>query len=227
MTRDWYNRRPRAVTLVEVVIAVAIMAFVAVGAMGALVVSTKMAMHAQEDMMALEFMNRQVELIKSSGTYSNLGVSEFDTTETFEYDPNFINNGPTFTVQYEWYGFGTLSSATNSTVTVDATGWPGDVVFDDGSGAFDGHYLILRDDNQIARITGHSKSGTTHTFTIDYTMNSWPTGTWGTLPLAGDPFEVDGGKWCRITINWNSPENSTNLRSVTREVFVPWRGVTS
>ncbi len=217
--------RRRAVTLVEVVISAAILAFVSVGAMSALVVSTKMAMHAQEDMMALEFLNRQVELVKSTGSYANLGVSEFAGTEVFEYDPNFTQNGPTFTVEYEWYGFGVVTSATTTSLSFNGSTWPGDVSFQNAAGEFDGHYVVLRRGNQVARITGHSKSGNTHTFSIDYALNGWANSSWGTNPLAGDAFEVDGGKWCRITVNWNSPQNSTNARSHSREVFVPWRAV--
>lgn len=218
-------------TLLEVVVAAMIIMMVAAGAISAILFSTRVAMAAQEDMMALEMVNRQVELLKSDGIYFQLGLPPGDpgkiTGEVdywadieFDYDPNFPANGPRFTCDYQWYGFGRVTGATANTLTFNAQNWPTDV-------NFTGRYLVMRSGNQLARITSDSGGNSSRTFGIEYDLNGWSGENWGTIPLAGERFEVDGGKWCRMTISWTSPRNAAdtpdNTRSVQREVFIPWR----
>lgn len=223
--------RPRGLTLVEVVIATVIVMMVAGGAVSAILFSTRVALSAQEDMMALEMVNRQIEMLKSDGDYVQLGLPPGDPLKlpgaidywndvTFDYDPNFPANGPQFTVDHQWYGFGRVTGSTASSITFTATNWPTDV-------DFTGRYVVIRNGNHIAKITADSGGSGSRTFTIDYALNGWGNSEWGVIPLPGDRFEVDGGKWCRVTISWTSPRNAEptpeNTRTVRREVFVPWR----
>jgi len=119
------------------------------------------------------------------------------------------------TIWSNW--FGTVSSSASNSITFDASDWPADTP------DFTDHFILLSEGNQIAQITNDTGgNGSTRTFTIDYNLNSWGTSTWGTLPPAGTTFEVDGGKWCRITLSWDRPFNQ-DPRTAEREVFVPWR----
>jgi len=222
MKRFPLSARRRAVTLIEVMIAALIMGVVTIGAITTLLVSSRMALNAQEDMMALEMLNRQVELVKSDGEYANIGtnqpsgVVDFFGTDTIPYDPNFPDTAPVFTVEYEWFGFGTISSTTSNSMTFDSSDWPADTP------DFTDHFLILREGNQIARISADTGPGSdTRTFTIDYNLNDWGNASWGTFPPNGARFEIDGGKWCRITMSWEQAGGGT--RTSSREVFVPWR----
>ncbi len=235
--RPTLRRSTRGVTLIEVLIASGILAIVSLATVSTLLAASRMSVSAQEDMMALEIVNRQVELVRSSGIYSNLGnpspipsgARNYVADEIIPSDPNFpsngtdssiIKNGVTFTVSYQWYGFGTISNASSNSISFDGTGWPDSLFPASGTPKFVGRMVILRQGNQMAKITNHTKSGNTHTFTIDYDLNDYGTSNWGTTPLVGEPFEVDGGKWVRVVVSW---ESFGKPRSVRRHLFVPWR----
>jgi prepilin-type N-terminal cleavage/methylation domain-containing protein len=212
-------RLRRGVTLTEVVLAAAILGLVATGSTSAMLVASRMSRNALEDMVAMEFVNRQTELIKSNRFYNTLGTTQFTAGETFQYDPADFGarNLPTFTVNYAWYGFGFVTSSTGSSISFDQTGWPADV-------NFAGHRVLLRPtaaqgtSSAIAQIVTHTNGR----FVTNSAFNGWQSGDWEFAIPNGMYFEVDGGKWCRMTITW-TPRGGRGTRTYVRDVFVPWR----
>lgn len=214
-----FSRLRRGLSLTEVLIASAILTVVTLGSIGSLVMSSRVSRDAVEDLMAVEFLNRQSELIKSNRFYTTLGVSDFTGTTQFQYDPSDIGAdiAPTFDVTYEWYGFGTVTGATSTSVSFDGSAWPDDV-------DFTGHRILIRPTGLfssagIANISDHNT--TTDTFTTDCAMNSWTDSNWSFSVPTGAYFEVDGGKWCRVTLEWTTASGTD--RELSRDVFIPWR----
>jgi prepilin-type N-terminal cleavage/methylation domain-containing protein len=217
MTAHPLRRKHRGLSLVEVLIAVGILAIVSLASVTAMLAAGRMSRSAVEDMMALEFVNRQAELMRSSRIYSRLGVNDFTGTQTFQYDPATFGatTAPVFTINYEWYGFGTVTGATGTSIRFDDSTWPSGV-------DFSGHRCLLRPTGlgtsaAIANITAHGNGS----FTTDSAFNGWNQTDWEFAVPNGMYFEVDGGKWCRMTITWQT--GTGRARTYTRTVFVPWR----
>lgn len=210
----------RAVTLTEVVIAVGILALISAGSISTMLVSSRMSRDALEDLLALEVVNRQTELLRSigSGQYALLGtdqVPEFFGTVTFEGDPEIEGNLPEFNITYDWYGFGFATGGGTGGVSFDQSSWPSGV-------DFTGHRVVLRPTGAIrtsgiANITSHSNGS----FSINAAINGHPVSGWGFNVPAGTYFEVDAGKWVRMTASWTTSSGSE--REVVREIFLPWR----
>lgn len=210
----------RAVTLTEVVIATGILALISAGSISTMLVASRMSRDALEDLIALEVVNRQTELLRSigAGQYALLGTEEmpeFFGTVTFEGDPEIEGNLPTFNITYEWYGFGFATGGGASGVSFDDSDWPDDI-------DFTGHRVVLRPTGAIrtsgiANITSHSDGS----FGIDAAINGHPIQTWGFNVPSGTYFEVDAGKWVRMTAAWTTSSGSE--REVVRDIFLPWR----
>lgn len=227
----------RAMSLIEVMIAVGILAIVTLTSVTTMIGASRLARDAQEDMMALELVNQQIELVRAGVPYSSLGRTDLagtdpdnDATFTLDrdivYDEQFPTNGPTFTVSYRWSGFGTVEASGNNYIEYpDALGWGTD--FD-----YTGRHLLIRPDSvfkrsQIGLITSHDPS--TRRITVDCALNGWTDANWSVNPPVGTNFEIDGGRTCQLTISWvprGKPDDDDNRRTVTREVFVPWRADT-
>lgn len=247
------SRLPRGITLIEILIASAILTVVALTAIGSMVMASALSRFAHEDMMAVEIANRQIELIRSAPSYRHLGIREvWNTTSTppeminpaflngdftgtsykavyndeaVQYDPQFPANGPTFNIAYEWYGFGVVQSATNSTLSVQVfTGQP---YYQDWSKVnFVGRRVLIREGSgrgQIANITAQSSSASACTLSTSCALNGYSTSSWSVNPGFGSYFEVDGGKTVKITITWTKQGRQTSQGRIVRWAFVPFR----
>lgn len=229
----------RALSLIEVLVSVGILAIIGVGSMAVMMYSERQTRHAIDDMVVLELLNRQTELVRSAQSYAQLGDPafapggsgaldsttpdpSFTRTRNFQYDPDDTYgaaNAPIFNITYQWYGFGTVTSSSATTISFDDSAWPADV-------DFGGHRVLLRPSAgttaaAIADITAHGEGS----FTCDSAINDWGESDFGFTVPAGMNFEVDGGKWVRVTISW-SPDfqlGGSQVRSFSRDIFIPWR----
>lgn len=226
--------RHRAFSLLEVIIASAVLAITVTGAVTAMYTSSRMSRDARYDIMAMEALNRQIELLKAAD-YENLGppvanVPDFvglatnnfvrgdspltpEPWETpFQYDPEYADNAPVFTVDYQWYGFGVATNGSDQDIQVDASTWPDDI---DGS-QFVGSYLTTPQGawgggGQIMRITGATASGTGASRRVRFTLtarliNDFTNDQQARVAFsAGTPYQIDGGKWCRVSVSWLPP----------------------
>lgn len=229
-----FSTRRRGFSLLEVIIASGVLAITVTGAITAMYVTSRMARDARYDIMAMEALNRQVELLKA-GDYENLGpryidVPDFEGLPTnnyvrgdsplapepweapLVYDPGVPDNAPTFTVDYQWYGFGIGTNGSDQDIQVDASTWPADI---DGT-EFIGSYLTTPQGpwtggGQAMLITGATASGTGASRRIRFTLsarliNDFTNGTQARVAFgAGTPFQIDGGKWCRVSVSWLPP----------------------
>ncbi len=238
--------------MLEVLIASGILAIVFLGAMTGLLFVTRMSQAAQQDLMAMEVLDRESELIRATPSYASLGpnsshrggvrpplppnvvydtdvypdlsfsrprrpnpVSDMDLP-AIRYDPDA---GPVFAIDYTWYGFGVATGGTTGSLTFNETdpttgerSWPEGI-------DFTGSYVILREGpgaGQMARITSH----TAGQFELNAAFNGYESSNLQIAPVAGQTtFEVDGGKWVRITARWRPTPNEAE-RVVERSLFV-------
>ncbi len=214
-------------SLVEVLIASAILAVITLAMFATLVLSTRISREAQRQLIALEVINRQAELIRGAPNYFRLGVVDTDTGgwgDTIEgfVHPDFVRSDPdnpdvttTFRVRYEWSGFGLVRSADSNSFEAEIfRNQPYEL--DWGIMDFTGHRVLLRDGQgagQMANITDMdiTVSGgviTSVSFDIDCAFNGYSVSSWGLIPGLNAAtnertyFEIDGGKTCRITAEW-------------------------
>lgn len=211
----------RGLTFIEVLIASSILVIVSMAALTALVVSSRIARDAIDDVIAMEMANRQIELIRAAADYNILGladdgsqISGFVDDDVIVYDPQFPDNGPTFTISYQWLGFGMVSSATASSITFNDPN-AGDV-------NYTGNRLILRrgaGEGQIVKITNHTWTTNSSTFAISADLNEYGEDDFAVIPNSTTYFEVDGGKSLRMTLAWQTKSGSN--RNLTRTLFIP------
>jgi prepilin-type N-terminal cleavage/methylation domain-containing protein len=220
------RRNREAFTLLEVVIASGILAIVLASAMTGILFVSRMSQAAQQDLMAMEVLERETELIRAAPNYAALGDPAFSgphpTNPAYDeqsfteqriraYDPNFENGGPTFRIDYTWYGFGEASGGAANRLEFDQTGWPEGV-------DFEGNILILREGpgaGQMARIDDHLEGQ----FVLNTAFNGYTRAELVVPPASGTRFEVDGGKWVRVTARWTPPGGGVE-RVVERMLFV-------
>lgn len=257
------HRRRRAFTMVEVIIASAILAITVLAAITAMFAASRMARDARYDMMAMEALNRQVEVLRTSeyeylGNTSNVNYHPYnfvaaalddnDTSDDaadreawedgFAYDPGHPDNAPIFTYNYEWYGFGVATGGSGNTLVIDATNWPDDVFANVSD--FVGSYVtspVYQDEEsevdnpgggQIARIQSASTTGVGAgrqiTFNLDMQVTPDFTQVTALSPpfQAGTYYQMDGGKWCRVSVEWQPPwsEDPADRQRRIRDIFI-------
>jgi prepilin-type N-terminal cleavage/methylation domain-containing protein len=224
-------RRPRAAssaafTLLEVLIASTILAIVLLGAITGLLFVSRMSLAAQQDLMAMEVLERESELIRAAPNYAALGDTDrtgphptnpvypdqsFTDERLRVYDPQFPDSAPTFALNYTWYGFGEATSGSGDSLSFDENDWPEGV-------DMTGRFVILRAGpgaGQIARITSH----TAGQFELDAAFNGYAISDLLVPPGSGTRFEVDGGKWVRVTARWRPTPNDPE-RVAERILFI-------
>jgi prepilin-type N-terminal cleavage/methylation domain-containing protein len=226
----------RAVTLVEVIVATAILAVAAAYSISAMIVAARMARTSQQELIAIEVLNRVVEQVRAAPLYNFLGDptvagtapvgpgnSEditFTHPRTIVYDADIAQNAITFTATFEWWGFGPVANASGTTLEFSTAGWPrnadGDVEIDPV-----GRRVVIREGSgrgQMAEITGFTETGTdTGRFTVTNAFNGWTDANWMVTPNTTSFYEVDAGRNVRVTVTW------PNGDPMIRDVFVPFR----
>lgn len=246
LIRKGANKRRRAFTMVEVIVAAGILAITVLGAVSAMFVTSRMARDSRYEVMAMEAINRQIELIKATN-YDQLGpggpagsnfVAGDGATEAwetpFQYDPEFAENSPQFIQSFQWYGFGVATNGSASTIQLDASTWPAGVNF---VGSFVTAPQISGSPGgaQMSRIVAQSDTGTGASrriqFTLDARLTTSHTNSQN-VDVAFGPGTIcyiDGGKWCRVTVRWlptwaknkdiNDPNND-EIITRSRDIFI-------
>jgi prepilin-type N-terminal cleavage/methylation domain-containing protein len=215
-----------AFSLLEVLIASTILAIVLLGAITGLLFVSRMSLAAQQDLMAMEVLERESELIRAAPNYRALGDPDMAvahptnpvyTDQSFTirrervYDPQFPDSAPIFTLDYTWYGFGEATGGSSDSLDFDQDDWPEGV-------DMTGRYVILREGTgagQMARITDHTPGR----FELDAAFNGYGISNLLVAPASGTRFEVDGGKWVRVTARWRPTPNDRE-RVAERVLFV-------
>lgn len=210
----------RGLSLVEVLIALAILGVVSLSFIGSLIFTSRTAHATTSRIFAVELANRTVEELRALGetNYEILGTDTGDAArflqeQTFDKDP--VSSGQTiqFTVSCDFKGFGTVSSAGSNSLTAvipadypqwETNEWVGQMVMiKDGDGS-----------GQIAYITAN----TADTLTITTNLSGSGGGSWMRTPSAGDEFEINNGKTVVITISWTEQGRSQQL---ARTALIP------
>lgn len=230
MTFALGSSRRRGFTLVEVLVAVGILAIVSATSVAGMLYSARLGRSAVDDMIAIEFLNRETELVRTHRDYAGLGtdaVPRFRGTRRGVYDEQFADNGFVWEMEYLWWGFGEIQSTTSTSITIvePEDDWPDvDIV---------GRRVVIRPNRmgagvgggQIANIADWDAEG--GVIRTDFGVNGFNSSEWWIQPAAGDLFEVDGGKHLRLTMRWartardlDRPERRSER---VREIFVPFR----
>jgi hypothetical protein len=209
-----------------VLIASTILAIGVLGAVTGILFVTRMSLAARQDMIVAGLLNREVELIRAAPSYEALGnpgmagphptnpvyaERSFTEPQVRIADPQFPDSAPQFTIEYTWYGFGEATGGASNRLTFDQSGWPTGV-------DFTGNYLILRQGpgaGQMTLITDHAEGQ----FDLDAAVNGYGISELLVPPAAGTRFEVDGGKWVRVTARWQSTPNEDE-RAAERVLFI-------
>ncbi|MBN1900471.1 hypothetical protein JW926_04000, partial [Candidatus Sumerlaeota bacterium] len=222
MNRKW--TKTKGVSLVEILFAVAIFSFTALGFMGSLIASSRASAVIPYEIMAENFASRIIERMQlrcrlgSIDKYELLGDSSADPedsflqTFTFESDPDNPETSVTFNVDVTFRGFGMVSSATDTTLTAQFP--QGFHKWEDN--AWEGNPVMIkngRGNGQMAYIL----SNTDDTLTITRNLDGSPGDGWLSLPNPTSYFEINGGKTAKVVVSWTFKDKSY---SSEREVLI-------
>ena len=207
----------RGFSLLEVVIAVGLLAVVTASFMASIIFTARTAASAKTDAYGIDTINRTIENLRSV-TFANLGTTtgdgaQFMTTQVNHMDPDNPTQSPTVSVKCQFMGFGSVASATNTALTaVFPANFPAWT-----TNQWAGRMVMIKTGvarGQVAFV----KSNTADTLTITTTLDGSSSANWFLNPAAGDTFEIDNGKGVLITISWSDREGNHTL---TRTTLIP------
>ena len=215
--------RPRAgqaFTLLEVVIALALLAVASVAFTSGLVYSARTAKSAKTDVYAISVINRVIEELRSSD-YDRLGGStgaeaRFLSPILYDMDPDVPDaETTTFTVNVRFFGFGTIQSATGNSLTAvipNSPAWP-----TWRTDMFAGRYVMITTGSGRGQVA-YIQSNNANSLTISRDLDGTPGQGWIQAPAAGAGFVIDNGKMAEINVTW-----SLNGRdfTMTRMALIP------
>lgn len=210
-------RRRAAFSLLEVMIAMAILLIVSLSFTTGVIFNARTGVRNKSELFALELINRTIEEMRNPAIYEQLGTSVgaaavYLNPRTFPYDPAEPADTVNYTVTCRFSGFGTVASASGSTLRANLIGnnawetneWQGRLVMvKRGTGG-----------GQVASITANDGNTLTISRNLDGTSGSG----WYKNPVAGDYFEIDNGKTVEIIIDWTERGTAYQL---TRTALIP------
>lgn len=207
----------RGMSLLEVVIAVTILAVVMASYIASMVFTTRVSYKTKADMFANELINRTVEELRASN-YDNIGFAmgneaRFLNVQSYESDPQNPNQSVTFNVRCDFLGFGTAAGGGASSLVGSFP--PGFPAWE--TNMWQGHLVMIkqgRGRGQVCAITAN----TGNTLTVCHNLDGSGGGGWGTSPDATSYFEIDNGKSVRVTCSWL---DAGTTRSLTRMSLIP------
>jgi prepilin-type N-terminal cleavage/methylation domain-containing protein len=207
-------------TLVEVVIAMVIVAVTSIGFVASVIFSSRQSATNTDHLYAIQLAAKYGAMVRASNftrlgdTTTSAGAYErqFLSPLTTHVDDQYPNSTTAFTVRVLFSGWGTVRSATPNTLTANLPAgqqpW--------GAGEWVGHYVVIAKGTgrtQVMRITANT--GGTLTVTSDLTGAT--AGNWTQTPDTTSQFYINNGKTARIAVSWG---DGANFRTVNRTVFV-------
>jgi len=212
----------RGVTLLEVVIAIAIIAAVSIGMYASSVYTARQ----NEDNLEREYAVQILEMGVAKARVADF-TKIADTTLTSTAYENQFNSStnvnvdslspdfPTYKLAYKFTGWGTVNSASAGNLTAD---FPANVSKWEPN-EWTGHFVVVATGsggNQMMRIT----KNTAQKLTVTNKLGSGSSSTWlsGT-PTSGAEFYIDNGKFVDVTVSWTSRQGITE--NLSERVLVP------
>lgn len=215
-----YLNKNQGFTLIETVISVALLAVASVAFCAGLIYSSRTARAAKTDVFAISVINRMIEDLRSSN-YDRLGgntgtEARFLSPMTFTMNPDAPQDQTVvFTANVRFFGFGTVHSATASTLRAtfpSSDAWPAW-----RNNMFAGRYVMITSGSGRGQIA-YIQSNNSNTLTIRRALDGTGNQGWIQSPAAGATFVIDNGKMAEITVTWRQYNRNFTM---TRMAMVP------
>jgi type II secretory pathway pseudopilin PulG len=223
--------RSRALTLIEIVIAMAIASFALLSFMASTVYFLRQNAENRLHLSALQIASMQKRLF-SAASFTLLGEpspgatafeKQFDyyedTPKTVPSDPYLAGVSGDYSVYFQFTGWGTVSNSTTNSLTVNIPANQDQWETDEWVGSYVEIMPNAGDRNppsyvgQIMRITGNSGNR----LTVTGNLTGGSTTGWQILPPSGCRFMINNGKTCRVFVEWGNKENH---RSISRTYLI-------
>ena len=213
-------RQKRGMVLLEAVFAVAIIAITTLAFISALVFTARQAEINTQHLYGVNLAAKYAAMIRASKTEylgnpaapANAFSRQFLQPQTVYGNPSEPSAGETYTVSFQFAGWGGVASATANTLT--ATFPPGLSPWK--TNEWIGHYVTITEGlgrTQIMRI----KSNTANTLSLTADLTGATTKNWTLIPDTSSKFYIDDGKTVRISVVWG---DGSRHQTVNRTVFV-------
>lgn len=210
--------RARGFTLIEAIIALSILLLVSLSFFASLLASSRSAQVGRANIYAIQLMDRILEELRAAD-FDNLGntvtgaaENRFNSNQTFNLQIANAVNLP-YTVSCKFLGFGTVASATATSLTpnfpANYPAWTTD--------QWKGRAVVVTDG--VAKCCmAYVNSNTANTLTISRNLDGSGGGGWWTTPVAGDTYLIDNGKSVQVTITWTVARKAFTM---TRTTLIP------
>ncbi len=221
-TMHFRNSMGRAFTLIELMIATAIFAIASLAFMGAIIASLRQNANNREHYGAIQLADyyqgkayaADYEKIGSSSLSSDDLEIVFNKTSSdpleVKLDPENPDKPSDYEVFFELKGWGTVTSATENSITVDLPTGHEDWVTNEWTDAYVTILSTTKNVGQIARVT----SNTSNKLTLTTDLSGGTSLDLKPLPTAGDTFVLNNCKTIVLTVRWDDGEDYKTLRRV-------------
>lgn len=222
-------------TLVEVVIAIAIVAFVSMTMYSSAIYTTRQTIHNVDHLYALQVLNSATAKVRTARYNKLTKASEDVGANEYEkqfFSPQTINsdsknpNSTAYTLTYEMKGFGkgiTAGGGGSGSYVLSLPKESGDWKADD----FKGRLLVVTGGsgvNQVMYIKSNAASqgnqGSAKTVAVQLTKNLDGTGSvdWPVAVGSSSIFAVDYGLYCETVVTW---DGGAGYKTITETAYVP------
>lgn len=215
------RRRNRALTLVEIMIALLLATFISLGFMGSVVFMLRQNAANKQHFMGVQTANYYQALLWAVDfdiIGDDDGSNQFEASETSplivksddQYDQYAIN----YRVWFEHEGWGRVTSSTGTSITVDLPDNQDPWVVDQWKDNFVTIYDPAGDNGRIALIVGNNANTLTTTTDLSGAISDQ---AFSNPPAADSVFFINNGKTVNITVQWGDGQDyKTIQRSLLR-----------
>lgn len=215
-----HPRRRRGVTLVEIMIALAVVSTISLFFMSSIIFTIQQTRANRDHINALQIIDYHMGLLKVA-QFAELGEppTSIPTWETQNFNfrdatPKPVKGDPndpdstTYNISFEFSGWGVVQSATDTTVTVTI---PSNHRAWTANQWVDNYVSVIPPVGraQIARIVGNNSNTLTITTDLSGLVNDQE---WERLPAAGDIVRINDGKTVTITVRWGDGQDHRTIQ---------------